>query len=140
MDVALAAGFKNIRSEGFSKPVKELVSEGLLDKGSQKDFLRLTQHGIDNMPDDLDKNPDPAAANERYIEFLEKKVKGGADKIRRLWEILSDGQAHAINEIAKKLGYSNPRSFGNTKIIASMKEMGLVEGTGSVKFTNKVRL
>ena len=54
-----------------------------------------------------------------------------------MWELLSDRKAHSVNSIAETLGYKNPRSFGNTKIIAAMKEAGLVEnvGKGAIQFT-----
>jgi hypothetical protein len=141
LDVALAVGNKNPRSDGFLKALKELTTiEGLINKGSKKDTLVLTDKGIAAMPEDLEVSNDPSKVHDRYIEFIEKKAKLGADKVRPCWEILSDRQAHSIPDIAKQLGYSNPRSFQNTKIIAAMKEMELVEpvGKGSVKFTDKV--
>lgn len=108
-------------------------------KGSKKESFSLTQEGINKMPSDLDTtNADPSATRDRYVEFVAKKLKCGVDKIRKLWDILSDREDHAITEIASELGYSNPRSFGNTKIVATMKEMGLVEGKGRINFTDKV--
>lgn len=141
LDVAIAIGFKNPRSEGFSKPLKELTTEGLVTKGSKKEFLSLTETGVESMPDDIDASAkDPSQVHDRYIEFLEKKAKGGVDKIRPLWEILKDFEVHSVSDIAKELGYGNPRSFGNTKIIPAMKDMGLVsdEGKGKIRFTDKV--
>ena len=139
--VAVAIGFKNPRSEGFSKPLKELTTEELITKGSKKDFLSLTEKGKESMPEDIDASAkDPSQVHDRYIEFIEKRAKGGVDKVRPLWEIMKDFEVHSVSDIAKELGYGNPRSFGNTKIIPAMKEMGLVsdEGKGKIRFTDKV--
>jgi len=139
LDVALAVGYKNPRSETFSKSVKELIEvDGLLTKGDEKDIYSLTDEGKASMPDDLEVSNDPIKVYDRYIEFIENKAKMGADKVRPLWEILMDRKPHPIADISEELGYSNPRSFSNTKIIAIMKDMGLVEGKKEVMFTDKV--
>jgi hypothetical protein len=139
MDIALAVGNKNPRSEGFSKPFNELTSKGLFTKGSKKDTVSLTDDGIKAIPEDLEVSNDPSKIQDRYIEFVQSKVKVGADKVRPLWNILKDRKPHAAKDIAAQLGYTNPRSFGNTKIIPTMKDMGLVEaaGKGEWKFTDK---
>ena len=60
--------------------------------------------------------------------------------MRRVWEILSDFKPHVVKDIAAELGYKNHRSFDNTKIVVTMKELGLVEMSGkdSIQFTDKV--
>ena len=141
LDIALAIGFKNPRSEGFSKPLKELTTDGLVTKGSKKDSLSLTDKGMESMPEDLDpSSKDPSQVHDHYIEFIEKKAKGGVDKVRPLYEMLLNFEAHSVADLAKELGYGNPRSFSNTKIIPAMKDMGLVEdaGKGKIQFTDKV--
>lgn len=52
---------------------------------------------------------------------------------------MADGQAKEVKKLAEELGYKNPRSFHNTKIITTMKEMNLLEdaGKGMVKMTEK---
>ena len=143
MDAALAVGNRNPRSEGFSKAVKELGAiDGVITKGNKKDTLTLTEKGIQSMPKDLDMSSggDPSKIHDRYIEFIQGKIKLGSDKVRAVWEIFMDRQAHTINGIAAKLGYNNPRSFANTKIVQEMKKAGLVEnaGKGQIRFTDKV--
>ena len=141
LQLAFGVGNKNPRSEGFAKSLKELISDdGLVKAGSTKDSLALTDKGINAMPDDLDVTNDPSKMHDQYIEFIKKEAKAGFDKVRPLWEILLDFKPHAINDISETLGYTNPRSFGNTKIVAAMKKMGLVEnvGKGSIQFTDKV--
>jgi hypothetical protein len=137
MDIALAVGNKNVRSEGFTSPLKELAEvDGLISKGNGK--VSLTEQGIKAIPDDLEISNDPSKIHDRYIEFIETKAKIGKDKVRPLWQMLMDWQEHRIDDLAKELGYGNPRSFANTKIVAAMKEASLVEGKGVIKFTDKV--
>jgi AraC-like DNA-binding protein len=138
-EIALAVGYKNPRSENFSKAFRELVDDGTFRKaGGGKDKVSLTARGESMIPKDLEVSNDPSKIHQRYIEFVEKKVKVGSDKVRRVWNILQDRKEHPIADLATALGYSNPRSFGNTKIIAVMREAGLVEGKGGVMFTSKV--
>ncbi|CAB9508906.1 expressed unknown protein [Seminavis robusta] len=133
------AGYGNPRSAGFGEAIKALTSEGLVAKGSENDTFTLTEEGISKKPE----KATPKTLSEyhdHFIGFLEKKVKGGSEKrVREVWEILADRQIHDTKDIAGKLGYKNPRSFGNTKIIPTMKEMNLVEdaGKGKVKMTDK---
>jgi hypothetical protein len=137
MNIALAVGNKNVRSEGFTSPLKELGEvDGLITKGNGK--VSLTEHGIKAIPDDLEISNDPSKIHDRYIEFIETKAKLGKDKVHPLWQILMYWPEHRINDLAKELGYGNPRSFANTKIVAAMKEASLVEGKGVIKFTDKV--
>jgi hypothetical protein len=139
MDIALAVGNTNVRSEGFSLPMKELADDDkLISKGLTG--VSLTDKGIEAIPDDLEVSNDPSKIHDRYIAFIENKVKMGKDKVRTLWDLLMDRQAHLINDLSTELGYTNPRSFANTKIISAMKETGLVEsaGKGTIRFTDKV--
>eukprot|EP00536_Pseudo-nitzschia_multiseries_P003600 jgi/Psemu1/302048/fgenesh1_kg.56_\ len=78
--------------------------------------------------------------HERFLVQLEQKCSCGAEKVRSLWDILKDRKVHKVNDVAKQLGYGNPRSFGNTKIIPLMKSMGLVSneaGKGNVQMSDK---
>lgn len=146
LDVSLAVGNKNPRSEGFANALRELMNVdrtvGTADSGGKKDRLRLTERGIASIPAGMEMTTDPTRVHERYIEFVQQKVKLGADKVRSFWEILQQDrtQPRSVKDIATKLGYNNPRSFGNTKIVAVTKELGLVEdaGKGLVQFTDKV--
>lgn len=141
MDVALAVGNTNTRSEGFAKPLKALdKDDGLITAGTEKDSVVLTEKGIQGIPKDLQVSNDPSKTHERYIKFIESKAKFGADKVSQVWEVLMDRKPHRINDIATKLGYNNPRSFANTKIVQVMKDAGLVEdvGKGAIQFTKKV--
>lgn len=141
LQVAFGVGNKNPRSEGFAKALKELMTDdGLVTTGSKKDSLALTDDGINSMPDDMAVSNDPSKIHDQYIDFIKKEAKGGSDKVRPLWGILMDFKPHAVNDISETLGYGNPRSFGNTKIVAAMKKMKLVAnvGKGSIQFTDKV--
>lgn len=140
LDLALKAGYVNPRSETFAKAVQAHTKEGVFTRGAEKDSLSLTDKGVERIPKDLK----PASRTNReihdhYISFLEKKAKIGGDKIRSLWGILQDRKVHAIIDIATALGYNNPRSFSNTKIISTMKEIGVAEdsGKGRIVLTDK---
>lgn len=141
LDVAIAVGNKNPRSEGFAKAIKQLTKDdGLITSGNGKDSLTLTQKGIQSIPKDLEVSTDPSKIHDRFVEFIQGKAKMGSDKVRPLWEILMDRKPHSVKNIATELGYKNPRSFANTKIIQAMKEVGLVDdaGNGAIQFAAKV--
>lgn len=142
LDLAMPNGYQNPRSEGFTKIIKELREEGLIENGSKKDHLKLTEKGKGLIPKDLVAEPkDISEVHERYINLIVKKLGNKSeDKVRQVWKILSDRKEHGIESLAKDLGYNNPRSFANTKIIATMKEAEIaMAGTqkGTVVFTNK---
>mmetsp|Transcript_14927 Transcript_14927/g.41277 ORF Transcript_14927/g.41277 Transcript_14927/m.41277 type:complete len:206 (+) Transcript_14927:239-856(+) len=143
-DIGLAVGNENTRSEGFHKPFKQLQADGLIatTTAGGKDTFGLTDEGIQKIPKDLTTTKgDPTTKRNRYIEFVEKRVKMGKDKVRPLWGILKDGKSHTVKDISNQLGYTNPRSFGNTKMITILKDMKLVEdaGKGAVQFTAKAK-
>jgi hypothetical protein len=140
MDLALKAGYGNPRSDTFAKAIQALVSGGLFMKGAAKESFALTEKGEGKIPSDIMKSAPKSNSemHEHYVAFLEKKVKLGAQNVRPLWDLLKDRKPHTINDLSKKLGYGNPRSFANTKIIPLMKEMGLAEdsGKGSIVLTD----
>jgi hypothetical protein len=140
MELANVVGFANPRSEKCGKGLKVLVNdEKLAVKGSKSDTLILTTKGITLKPKES-KPKNIHEVHERFIEGLKHKLKSGKDKVDQLWEILKDRQIHDIKDVAEQLGYKNPRSFLNTKIIATMKEIGLVKGDsgkGKVQMTDK---
>jgi hypothetical protein len=140
MELANVVGFANPRSEKCGKGLKVLVNdEKLAVKGSKSDTLILTTKGIALKPKES-KPKNIHEVHERFIEGLKHKLKSGKDKVDQLWEILKDRQIHDIKDVAEQLGYKNPRSFLNTKIIATMKEIGLVKGDsgkGKVQMTDK---
>jgi hypothetical protein len=141
-EIALSAGFKNPRSAGFADPLKELIASGLLCKGNGNN-IDITEKGIANMPKDLDVSQMKIEdLHNSYKECIISKLGGkNADKVHKLWELLMDRKAHSIEDVAKELGYGNPRSFGNTKIIPAMKEKKFVVEVDKslIKFSEKVR-
>jgi hypothetical protein len=61
-------------------------------------------------------------------------------KVDQLWDILKHREVHDIKDLSKELGYSNPQSFLNTKIIATMKDMDLAKkdsGKGKIQMKDK---
>eukprot|EP00977_Amphora_coffeiformis_P026481 scaffold26980_cov130-Amphora_coffeaeformis.AAC.5 len=138
--VALEHGYTNPRSETILRIFKALQKEdGLTQNCAKKEHVTLTVKGENNIPSDLAFQPKSLKdLHEKYITLLMKKVKGGQNKIRPLCDLLMDGKEHSIEEVADRLGYKNPRSFLNTKLIQTMKEADLAEGgTGKVKLADK---
>lgn len=137
-DLASALGFGNPRTEKFAHGLKMLMEQqGLAQKGGGKGMVELSSKGIAQKPNDVQPTS-LAAIHERYLGRLEQKVACGANRVRPLWKILEDRKAHTIDEIANKLGYTNKRSFMNTKVIALMETMGLVTKKDSkVTMTDK---
>eukprot|EP00537_Pseudo-nitzschia_pungens_P011025 CAMPEP_0172384146 /NCGR_PEP_ID=MMETSP1061-20121228/1945_1 /TAXON_ID=37318 /ORGANISM="Pseudo-nitzschia pungens, Strain cf. pungens" /LENGTH=229 /DNA_ID=CAMNT_0013112669 /DNA_START=228 /DNA_END=917 /DNA_ORIENTATION=+ len=139
LELANAIGYANPRSDKFAKGLKILVSEaGLAEKGSVGGSLVLSKTGIADMPKDCGAKT-LGDVHERFLVQLEQKCKLGSDKVRTLWGILKDRKVHKVSAVAKELGYGNPRSFGNTKLIPLMKSMGLVNeaGKGNVQMSDK---
>ena len=139
-EVGLENGYTNPRSDTLLKVIKALLDEDLIQNcGKKKDHYTLTTKGEKNIPSELAFQPKSLAdLHEKYVTLLMKKVKGGQNKIRSLWEILLDRKEHSIAEVAERLGYRNPRSFQNTKIIQTMKEAGIAEGgAGKVQLAPK---
>ena len=96
------------------------------------------------MPEDLEVSTlDKSEKHKMFKEIVVSKLGGkNSDKVDQVWDILMDGKEHAVKDIAEEMNYSNPRSFGNTKIIQTMKAKSFIEETskGFVKFTSKVQL
>lgn len=137
-DLANAVGFGNPRTEKFARGLKMLMAEeGLAVNGAKKGTLILSHLGIAEKP--VESRPKTLAdIHERFLEQLEKKAACGANHVRPLWKILEDRKSHTIDAIARQLGYSNPRSFLNTKILGLMVAMGLLtKASKSVKMTDK---
>jgi hypothetical protein len=137
-ELANAIGFGNPRTEKFARGLKMLMTEeGLAVNGTKKGTLVLSHMGIAQKP--VESRPKTLAdVHERFLEQLEKKAASGANNVRPLWEILEDRKYHTIDTIARQLGYGNPRSFLNTKILGLMVTMGLLTKTAkSVKMTDK---
>jgi hypothetical protein len=140
IELALSAGYGNPRSDGFAKAVQAHIKNDIFMKGERKDSLALTNKGVSQIPRDMapPTTKSNAELHEYYITLLLKKVKLGSDKVRPLWTILKDRKAHSVKDLATDLGYGNPKSFDNTKIVSLMKDMGLAEnaGKGSVVLTS----
>lgn len=138
-DLACALGYSNPRSDKFAKALSLLTkTQGLAEKGSAKDTLKLTAKGLAAKPGETT----PATleeVHERFLARLNGKAKCTAANIRTVWDVLADRKVHGVASLSSKCGYSNPRSFGNTKLIPLMKTMGLVEdaGKGKIKMTDK---
>ena len=141
IELASSIGYANPRSDKCSKMFKVLIKEEqLAEKGATADVLVLTVKGIAQKPAECQPK-DIAEVHNRMIAGLEKKIALGSTKVRPLWAILQDRQVHTMKDVSEMLGYKNQRSFDNTKIVATMKKMGLVTAAnlkkGQIMMTDK---
>ena len=136
-ELATALGYSNPKSDKIHKGIKHLLNEDGLAEGKGK--LRLSEKGLSQMPVE-EKPKSLAEVHERFITQLEQKASaGGKKKVRELWKILKDRKSHKTEDLAKQLGYSNVKSFGNTKLLTLMTKLELITKTSksSVKMTDK---
>ena len=98
VQTALVAGYKNMRSAGFTSPLKELNSEGMVEFPS-KDSVRLTAKGASSV------TPLPPFQNNkdallRVQEIFERFCGKKAPKVDQICLFLSDGKQYTLQEIA----------------------------------------
>ena len=126
-ELASAVGFNNCRTEKFTRGLQILMKQkGLAENGSKKGTLVISPRGVAQKPPESQPKTLEDVHN-RFIEQLRKKAASGPDKVPLVWEILKGRQWHDIKDIAKTLGYGNPNSFKNTKIMKLMEQMGIVK-------------
>jgi hypothetical protein len=130
--VARSAGYTNAKSTGFTKQLGLLKKGGIVDyqKGNR---LKLTEHGLQSVPK-VDPPEDNAAAQARLRMILKlspkknskKGKQEGSTKSDLMFDILSDGQVHERQKLALATGYTNIKSTGFTKVLGTMRSLGLI--------------
>jgi len=137
-ELASEVGFGSAKTEKFTKGIALLVKEKkLAESGSKKASLVLSELGISQVPPET-KPKTLEEIHNRFQEHLKKKAKSSAGKVPEIWAILADRKSHDIKDIAKELGYGNPNSLKNTKILQMMETMALVvKDENSYKMTDK---
>jgi hypothetical protein len=152
--VALMVGYSHVRSTGFAKAIAELSQNDNDDDdsslvwittaaaaaastggGSTSGTLRLTPHGLRAIPTDIQSPTTIADVQERLLA-LAKKVKRitgtvAAERLDKIWAVLSNGQSHDMQELLEASGYTHVRSTGFSDCIAALKELNLVEKVGT---------
>ena len=137
-ELAEACGYAKSGSHGFFYAYKELGQEGMISKG------KLTDLGIRSVPKEVfsfAKRKDNKETQANFFKLLRKRCKEGTDeKVKIIFEILSDGKEHGLKKFTDATGYANLKSKGLGYNIACMeKEMGILEkkGPNRWEFTDK---
>jgi hypothetical protein len=126
--VALLAGY-DAESAGFKKALGEAKKKGVISYGKGKDTaLELTALGQKTTP-----KVDPPRDNEEMLSKLKDLLlkKKAPQKVSIVLELLADGNAHSIAEIAERTDYPNQQSAGFKKfigIVGSMNHFFVREG------------
>ena len=136
---AMFADYKNMRSAGFTKALKELKNSGLIEFPS-KDTVRLTTKGASSIPDGaaFENNEE---ALERLKELTKQLCGKTGSKIDQIISFLSDGEKHTLKDVAAATGYTNLRSAGLSNVLAELGKLDLiVREAGSSKELESIKL
>ena len=127
IQVALSAGYSNIKSNGFVKSLSQLCKSGLISY-PDKTSLSLTQGAVASLPA-VTPPPNNEALQERICRLLVNQKKGkkvGSSKTALIFDALKDGKVHTRQDIANAIGYTNLKSDGFVKGLSALSSMGLL--------------
>ena len=108
-ELAEVCGYAKPGSHGFFYAFSELKAEKMVmtEKGGGK----LTENGIRAVPEEKFSFAQPKTNREKqesYFKLLRKKCKEGTnEKLKKLFELLSDGKPHTLKEFEANTGYKN---------------------------------
>ena len=141
-EIAEACGYEKIGSHGFFYAFSELKAEGMLTV--RKNMGKLTELGIESAPNEEQSFAKPKTnkdTHELFYKLLRKKCKEGTDvKVRKIFDILCDGEPHPIKDFIKASGYTDKKSKGLGYNLTCMeRDMKILERTSENKyqFTDK---
>lgn len=125
IQVALFAGYSNVKSAGFVKVCSQLKKEGLIEYPTKK-TIQCSEAGAKQLPA-VDPPIDNAAVQARLRVLLKGKNKGkvGSSKTDQVFEVLSDGKVYPRQIVASALGYTNLKSAGFVKALSTLSGLGL---------------
>jgi len=141
-EILLKTGYARTDSHGYRNAMKQLTKEmdhvrknkgklGLTDQGLE--FVQAHGVKIKVAPVSMEEH------QKQLLETLEAHIKAPADKINAFWQVLSDGQAHPVQELLQATGYARPDSNGYKQINKWFKTLELIENNGTMRqFTDKV--
>jgi hypothetical protein len=125
VQVALFAGYSNVKSAGFAKALSHLKKEGFVEFPNKKS-LRLGASCIDKLPA-VQAPVDNTAVQARLRVMLRgKKGKVGSSKTDQIFEELTDGLAHTREAVAMTTGYTNLKSAGFAKALGTLSGLGMI--------------
>jgi hypothetical protein len=125
IQVALFAGYSNVKSAGFAKALSHLKKKGYIQFPNKKSLL-LDASCIDKLPA-VQAPVDNTAVQARLRVILKgKKGKVGSSKTDQIFEELTDGMEHNREAVAVATGYTNLKSAGFAKALGTLSGLGLV--------------
>jgi len=135
--ICLFSGYGHPKSTPFAKGLRKLRLDGMINAGSTKGTLRLTEHGIRALPSDMEPPRDTEQVHIRLRKFLSEKMATNTDKLDQLWTILGNGKVHAVADLAKALGYGHVKSTSFVVLIRRLKELGVADSSkGKIQLTD----
>lgn len=125
IQVALFAGYSNMKSAGFVKACSQLKKQGIIEYPTKK-TIQCSEAGAKKLPA-VDPPVDNAAVQARLRVILKGKSKGKivSTKTDQLFEVLNDGKVYARQAVADALGYTNLKSAGFVKALSTLSALGL---------------
>ena len=131
--VAVLSGYPGADNAGFKKAVGEAKKAGLVEYPANTQNLRLSPEGLRSMPDNTVVPPqNNAEMLERLKQVLEKKK--APKKTSLVLDLLSDGEEHSLQSIAKYTDYPSHTTPGFKKFMGNISSLGFIERP--VKGTN----
>lgn len=137
-EIAEAIGYSAPGSHPFFYAYQALVNDGMILRGE------LTDLGFRSAPTESLVFAKPKTNEEKqesFFKLLRKRVNEGTDeKVNIIFEILSDGKTHELNEFTRATGYANLKSKGLGYNLTYMeKDMKILEKTApnTWQFTDK---
>ena len=125
VQVALFAGYSNIKSAGFAKALTYLKKERFIVFPNKKS-LQLDASCIDKLPA-VHAPVDNTAVQARLRVMLKgKKGKVGSSKTDQIFEELTDGMEHTRESVAMATGYTNLKSAGFSKALGTLSGLGMI--------------
>lgn len=117
LQVALFAGYGNVKSKSFANALSKLSKSGFIEYPDKK-TARLTQAGIAKTG-----SVTPPSSNEQVHEKIKNLLKGTETKI---FNELVDGRSHVREQVAATLGYSNVKSKSFANSLSKMSSLGFL--------------
>jgi hypothetical protein len=133
--VLAASGYARTDSSGYRDIMKKLTNQcGYVEKS--KGEISLTDSGLKVMQSKCGNESGKLSNNKGVEEFYKtmivktNKGKASAAKLDIVWDLLSDRNAHSVQEIMEATGYARQDSTGYRAIMKGLKDCKLIESEG----------
>ena len=123
--VAVLSGYPGADNAGFKKAVGEAKKAGLVEYPANTQNLRLSPEGLRSMPETVVPPQNNAEMLERLKQVLEKKK--APKKTSLVLDLLSDGEEHSLESIAKYTDYPSHTTPGFKKFLGNVSALGFIE-------------